>query len=210
MNLKEAFQAQNKIERLFDFVSSYLDDEKNLISTTEKHLRSKAAEGQLDEKIDIIVDNKFPPDKVIDFLLMLIDEREKLAKAIHNAKSSMKFDLDSAVDVHKKRHSAAETLRQLRNFTSSSLLDKNAGVGYVFNKEGNQTTYRYDIERVKTIDYDRNRVRELIKKVQKEANKVSNEIDAALVNTTVKYKLPFDMQASNLEIIEEFVTAIRN
>ena len=206
MNLKEAFQAQNKIERLFDFVSSYLDDEKNLISTTEKHLRSKAAEGQLDEKIDIIVDNKFPPDKVIDFLLMLIDEREKLAKAIHNAKSSMKFDLDSAVDVNKKRHSAAETLRQLRNFKSSSLLDKNAGVGYVFNKEGNQTTYRYDIERVKTIDYDRNRVRELIKKVQKEANKVSNEIDAALVNTTVKYKLPFDMQASNLEIIEDFVS----
>lgn len=206
MNLKEAFQAQNKIERLFDFVSGYLDDEKNLISTTEKHLRSKAAEGQQDEKIDIVVDNKFPPDKVIDFMLMLIDEREKLAKAIHNAKASMKFDLDSAVDVNKKRHSAAETLRQLRNFKSSSQLEKNGGVGYVFNKEGNQTTYRYDIERVKTIDYDRNRVRELIKKVQKEANKVSNEIDAALISTTVKYKLPFDMNASNLEVIEEFVS----
>ena len=128
MNLKEAFQAQNKIERLFDFVSGYLDDEKNLISTTEKHFRSKAAEGQQDEKIDIVVDNKFPPDKVIDFLLMLIDEREKLAKAIHNAKASMKFDLDSAVDVNKKRHSAAETLRQLCNFKSSSQLEKNGGV----------------------------------------------------------------------------------
>jgi len=206
MNLKEAFQAQNKIERLFDFVSGYLDDEKNLISTTEKHFRSKAAEGQQDEKIDIVVDNKFPPDKVIDFLLMLIDEREKLAKAIHNAKASMKFDLDSAVDVNKKRHSAAETLRQLRNFKSSSQLEKNGGVGYVFNKEGNQTTYRYDIERVRTIDYDRNRVRELIKKVQKEANKVSNEIDAALISTTVKYKLPFDMNAGDFEVIEEFVS----
>jgi len=206
MNLKEAFQAQNKIERLFDFVSGYLDDEKNLISTTEKHFRSKAAEGQQDEKIDIVVDNKFPPDKVIDFLLMLIDEREKLAKAIHNAKASMKFDLDSAVDVNKKRHSAAETLRQLRNFKSSSQLEKNGGIGYVFNKEGNQTTYRYDIERVRTIDYDRNRVRELIKKVQKEANKVSNEIDAALISTTVKYKLPFDMNAGDFEVIEEFVS----
>ena len=67
-------------------------------------------------------------------------------------------------------------------------------------------SYRYDIERVKTIDYDRNRVRELIKKVQKEANKVSNEIDAALISTTVKYKLPFDMNAGNLEVIEEFVS----
>ena len=205
MNLKEAFQAQNKIEKLFDFFSGYLDDEKNLISVTEKHLRSKAVEGQQDEKIDIIVDNKFPPDKVIDFLLMLIDEREKLAKAIHAAKSSTKFDLDSAVDVNKKRHSAAETLRGLREFKSSSLLEKSAGVGYVFNKEGNQTTYRYDIERVKTIDYDRNRVRELIKKIQTQANKVSNEIDAALIITTVKYKLPFDMNATNLEIIEDFV-----
>lgn len=206
MNLKEAFQAQNKIETLFDFVSSYLEDEKNLISTTEKHFRSKAAEGQQDEKINIVVDNKFPPDKVIDFLLMLIDEREKLAKAIHAAKSSMKFDLDSAVDVNKKRHSAADTLRGLREFKSSSLLEKNAGVGYVFNKEGNQTTYRYDIERVKTIDYDRNRVRELIKKIQKEANKVSNEIDAAIISTTVKYKLPFDMNAGNLEVLEDFLT----
>lgn len=206
MNLKEAFQAQNKIEKLFSFVSGYLDDDKNLISVTEKHLRSKATEGQADEKINIVVDNKFPPDKVIDFLLLLIDEREKLAKAIHAAKSSMKFDLDSAVDVNKKRHSATNTLRGLRQFKSSSLLEKNAGVGYVFNKEGNQTTYRYDIERVKTIDFDRNRVRELIKKLQKKANKISNEIDAALITTEVNYKLPFDANASHLEILEEFVS----
>ena len=205
MNLKEAFQAQNKIEKLFDFVSGYLDDEKNLISVTEKHFRAKAAEGQQDEKINVAVENKFPPDKVIDFMLMLIDEREKLAWAIHAAKSSMKFHLDAAVDVNKKRHAAAETLRGLRNFKSSSLLEKNAGVGYVFNKEGNQTTYRYDIERVKTIDYDRNRVRELIGKLQAQADKVSNEIDAALIGTPVAYELPFDAHANALEVIEDYV-----
>ena len=206
MNLKEAFQAQNKLEKLFSFASGYLDDEKNLISVTEKHFRSKAAEGQPDEKINIVVEDKFPPDKVIDFLLVLIDEREKLAKAIHAAKSSMQFDLDSAVDVNKKRHAAVATLRELRQFKSSSLLEKNAGVGYVFNKEGNQVTYRYDIERVKAIDFDRNRVRELIKKLQSKADKVSNEIDAALISTTVDYEFPFDVNAGNLEVIEDFVT----
>lgn len=205
MNLKEAFQAQNKIEDLFEFVSEYLSDEKNLISVTEKHFRSKAAEGQNDEKINIIVENKFPPDKVIDFLMILIEEREKLARAIHAAKNSMKFDLDSAVDVNKKRHLAAERLRTLRNFKSSSLLEKNSGVGYVFNKDGNQTTYRYDIERVKTIDFDRNRVREIIAKIQAQADKISNEIDVALITTTVNYKLPFEMHASQYEIIEDFV-----
>ena len=205
VNLKEAFQAQNKIEKLFDFVSGYLDDEKNLTSVTEKHFRSKAAEGQPDENIDIVVDNKFPPDKVIEFYLRLIDEREKLARAIHAAKKSLKFDLDSAVDVNKKRHAACETLRGLRQFQSSGLLQKNAGVGYVFNKEGNQTTYRYDIERVTTIDFDRNRVRKLIKKLQTTADKVSNDIDAALIETKVDYKLPFDAHAGALEILEEFV-----
>ena len=207
MNLKEAFQAQNKIEKIFEFVSGYLDDEKNVTTVTEKHFRSKAAEGQSDEEIEIVVDNKFPPDKVIEFYLLLIDEREKLARAIYTAKKSMKFDLDSAVDVNKKRHLAAETLRGLRQFQSSSLLQKNAGVGYVFNKEGNQTTYRYDIERIKTIDFDRNRVRKLIKKIQAEADKVSNEIDAALISTNVKYKLPFDAHAGALEVLEEFVNA---
>lgn len=205
MNLKEAFQAQNKLESLFEFVSGYLGDGKNLVSVTEKHFRSKTAEGQQDEKINIVVEDKFPPDKVIDFFLMLIDERDKLARAIYVAKSSMEFDLDSAVDVNKKRHLAAERLRTLRNFKSSSLLEKNAGVGYVFNKDGNQTTYRYDIERVKTIDFDRNRVRELIEKVQDKADKVSNEIDAALISTTVNYKLPFNVHATQYEIIEEFV-----
>ena len=205
MNLKEAFQAQNKIEELFNFVSGYLADEKNLISVTEKHFRSKAAQGQQDEKINIVVDNKYPPDKVIDFLFMLIDEREKLANAIHAAKRSMKFDLDSAVDVNKKRHSGANTLRGLREFKSSSMLEKNAGIGYVFNKEGNQTTYRYDIERVKTIDYDRNRVRRFIGRLQAQADAVSREIDAALISTAVDYELPFDMHASRFEIIEDYV-----
>ena len=205
MNLKEAFQAQNAFEKLFSFVCGYLGDEKNLISVTEKHFRSKAAEGQSDEKINIVVEDKFPPDKVIKFLIFLLDEREKLAKAIHAAKSSMTFDLDSAVDVNKKRHLAANTLRELRQFKSSSLVEKNAGTGYVFNKEGNQTTYRYDIERVKTIDFDRNRVRELLAKLQTKADKVSNEIDAALISTTVDYELPFDMHAGNLEVLEDFV-----
>lgn len=205
MNLKEAFQAQNKIEELFDFVSDYLDNEKNLISVTEKHFRSKAAEGQPDEKINIVVDNKFQPDKVVDFLLLLIDEREKIAQAIQAAKKSMNFDLDSAVDVNKKRHKALEKLRGLRQFQSSSLVQKNAGVGYVFNKEGNQTTYRYDIEYVKTIDFDRNRVRKMIKNLQDTADKISNKIDNALLSTNVIYIFPFDAHASELEILEEFV-----
>lgn len=205
MNLKEAFQAQNILEKVFSFVVGYLEDEEKLVSITEKHLRSKAAQGQVDEKIEVVVEDKFPPDKIIDFLILLLEEREKLGQAIYTAKRSMTFDLDSAVDVNKKRHLAASTLRDLRRFKSSGTVQKNAGTGYIFNNEGNQTTYRYDIEYIKTIDFDRNHVRELLTKLQTKADSVSTEIDAALISTTVDYELPFDAHASNLEILEDYV-----
>ena len=134
----------------------------------------------------------------------MIGEREKIAKAIHAAKSQMTFDIDTAVDVNKKRHNAAKILRELRQLKSKSILRKNAGTGYVFNKEGNQTNFRYDVEVVTTIDFDRNKVRDLVTKLQVEADKISAEIDAALINTQVDYILPFDSHASAAEILEEF------
>ena len=147
----------------------------------------------------------YDPNKVIDFLIVLIDEREKIARAIHAAKSKMTFDIDTAVDVNKKRHSAAAVLRELRQLKSKSLLRKNFGTGYVFNNEGNQTEYRYDIERIQTIDYDRNKVRKQLKELYAEADKVSTAIDLALLNTEVKYELPFDIHGDYDSIIEEFI-----
>ena len=206
MNLKEAFQAQNKINELFEHFTDYLEIEQNVTKIVEKHFRSKAAEGQIDETLDVTnYDNKiYDTNKVINFLVFLIGEREKIAKAIHVAKSQMTFDIDTAVDVNKKRHNAAGVLRELRQLKSKSILRKNAGTGYVFNKEGNQTNFRYDVEVVTTIDFDRNKVRDLVTKLQVEADKISAEIDAALINTQVDYILPFDSHASAVEILEEF------
>lgn len=206
MNLKEAFQAQNKINELFETFTDYLDIEQNVTVVKEKHFRQKAADGQIDEVLDVTnYDNKiYDTNKVINFLIVLIGEREKLAKAIHAAKSQMTFDIDTAVDVNKKRHNAAGVLRELRQLKSKSILRKNAGTGYVFNKEGNQTNFRYDVEVVTTIDFDRNKVRDLVTKLQVEADKISAEIDAALINTQVDYVLPFDSHASAAEILEEF------
>lgn len=206
MNLKEAFQAQNKINELFEHFTDYLEIEQNVTKIVEKHFRQKAADGQIDETLDVTnYDNKiYDTNKVINFLVFLIGEREKIAKAIHAAKSQMTFDIDTAVDVNKKRHNAAGVLRELRQLKSKSILRKNAGTGYVFNKEGNQTNFRYDVEVVTTIDFDRNKVRDLVTKLQVEADKISAEIDAALIGTQVDYILPFDSHASAAEILEEF------
>jgi hypothetical protein len=206
MNLKEAFQAQNRIEKLFDTFTSYLQSERYVTRVVEKHFRSKAAEGQIDETLDVTnYENKiFDTNKAIDFVIVLIDEREKIAKAIREAKSKMTFDIDTAVDANKKRHHAISLLRGLRQLKSKSILRKNFGTGYVFNKDGNQTDFRYDVEVVTTVDYDKNKVRDLVKELQADANKVSSEIDVALINTQVDYVLPFDMYSSEAEILEEF------
>ena len=210
MNLKEAFQAQNTLENLFDRVNEYLLEIDNVTITKEKHFRSKAAEGQIDEEMDVTNYNTkiFDVNKMIDFLVFLIGEREKLAHAIHTAKLKMEFDLDSAVDVNKKRHLAINILRNMRQIKSSSVLRKNGGTDYIFNKEGNQTTFRYDVERITTIDFDRNKVRDLLKKLQEKADTVSNEIDAALINTQVDYTIPFDPHADVAEIFEDFFTSL--
>lgn len=209
MNLKEAFQAQNTLENLFERVNEYLLSADNVTITKEKHFRSKAAEGQVDEEMDVTNYNTkiFDVNKMLDFLVFLIGEREKLAHAIHTAKLKMEFDLDSAVDVNKKRHLAINILRNMRQIKSSNVLRKNGGTDYIFNKEGNQTTFRYDVERVTTIDFDRNKVRDLLKKLQEKADTVSNEIDAALINTQVDYTIPFDSHADVAEIFEDFFTS---
>ena len=207
MNLKEAFQAQNKLNELFLHFTNYLGVTRNVTTIREKHFRSKAANGQIDETFDVTnYDSKVYTDinKVIDFVLVLIDEREKLANAIKAAKSKLEIDIDAAVDVNKKRHGTIDTLREMRKLKSSSLLRRNAGSGYVFNNDGNQTEYRYDVEVVTTIDFDRNKVRDLVTKLQAKADEVSAEIDAALINTTVDYEFPFDSHASAAEILEDF------
>ena len=206
MNLKEAFQAQNKLNELFTHFTDYLEIERNVTTVYEKHFRSKSAQGQIDEVLDVTnYDSKiYSANKVIDFLLVLIDEREKLSKAIHSAKAKLEMDIDSAVNVNTKRHSAASVLREMTLLKSKSLLQKNGGTGYVFNNEGNQTNYRYDVEVVTTIDFDRNKVRALVKKLQAKADEVSAQIDAALINTPVDYVLPFDSHANAAEILEEF------
>ena len=216
MNLKEAFQVQNLIDKLFSHARNYINKTDNVITVKENHLRSKALEGQSDEKYDVsnLDSKKFPADKVIDFLQRLIDEREKLAHAINKTKANMDFDLDAAVYTNRSRHALAETLDSLTSIQSSNILQRNQGRDYVFTKDANganvQTEYRYDIERIQTIDFDRNKVRRMAKGLYSKADEVSNSIDLALVNTQVEYEFPFNLHGDNDSIIEDYINSASN
>ena len=207
MNLKEAFQAQNKIGELLDYISFYLSNVDNVMTVTEKHLRSKALAGQQDDSVDVSrkSEEMFEVGKLMDIWQQLMEEKEQLGLAIGKAKAGMDFNLDSAVDANKSRRSFLMTLQRLANRKSSHELQKGEGRGYVFNNDGNQTTYCYDIDRIMTIDYDRNKVRVMVKELTRESDEVSIKIDEALLHTQVDYEPKFDLAGEESFIIEELM-----
>lgn len=207
MNLKEAFQAQNKIIELLDYISGYLSVEDNVMTVTEKHLRSKALAGQQDDSVDVSrkSEEMFEVGKLIDIWQQLMNEKEQLGLAIGKAKAGMSFNLDAAVDANKSRRAFLMIMQRLANRKSSHELQKGEGRGYVFNNDGNQTTYCYDIDCIKTIDYDRNKVRAMVKELTRVSDEVSIKIDEALLHTQVDYKPKFVLAGEESFIIEELM-----
>lgn len=207
MNLKEAFQAQNRISELLNYIGVYLSDEDNIMTVTEKHLRSKALAGQQDEAVDASRKGEegFDVGGLLTIWQKLMHEKEALGLAIGRAKAGMDFNLDAAVDANKSRRAFLSTLQRMAARKSSHQLQKGEGKGYVFNNEGNQTAYFYDIDRILTIDYDRNQVRDMAKKLHREAEDISIKIDEALLTTKVDYTLEIDLSGENRLIIEEML-----
>ena len=207
MNLKEAFQAQNKISELMSYINRYLSDSDNVMTITEKHLRSKALAGQQDDTVDVSrkADEGFDVGRLLGIWQELMEEKERLGAAIGKAKAGMDFNLDAAVDANKSRRAFLSMLQELANRKSSHELQKGEGRGYVFNNDGNQTSYCYDIDRILTIDYDRNKVRAMVKELNRASDEVSIQIDEALLQTQVDYTPKFDLAGENRFILEELM-----
>ena len=207
MNLKEAFQAQNKISELMSYINRYLSDSDNVMTITEKHLRSKALAGQQDDTVDVSrkADEGFDVGRLLGIWQELMEEKERLGTAIGKAKAGMDFNLDAAVNTNKSRRAFLRMLQTLANLKSSHELQKGEGRGYVFNNDGNQTTYCYDIDRIKTIDYDRNKVRAMVKELNRESDELSTKIDEALLHTKVDYEPKFVLAGEESFIIEELM-----
>ena len=207
MNLKEAFQAQNKLGELMGYIILYLSDSDNVMTITEKHLRSKALAGQQDESVDASckAEEGFDVGRLLGIWEELMEEKNRLSTAIGKAKADMDFSLDAAVDENKSRRAFLSTLQGLANRKSTHELEKGAGRGYVFNNEGNPTSYCYDIDRIMTIDYDRSKVRAMVKELNRLSNEVSIKIDEALLRTPVDYTPRFDLAGENKFILEEMM-----
>lgn len=201
MNLKEAFRYQNFLDELLGTAYSYLNNKNFVVSTVETHLKSQVNPDAKDEVIEVQkpYDVEFTPNDLIDFVVKVVNEKEKISNIISDAKMRTEIDIDVAIALNKKKQGFARVLQSLSNIKSGEKV-KNAS-DYKFNTDGNQVSYYYKINEVTQIDFNRHDVRGLYKKLLKETDEVSTKLDSILINTELDFNPSWDINDSFEECV---------
>lgn len=201
MNLKESYRYQNFLDNLLSTAYSYLRNNKYITTTKQEHLRSKANPDATDETMEIAnsIDVEFAPNDVINFVMDLLREKEKVSAAIVAAKATTEINIDNAVAMNIKKHEYINVLEMMANTKPSEITVR--GTGYKFNAEGNQVSYYYDVTQTTTIDFDRNDVKGLIKKLNRECDEVSAKLDSIEINTVLDFNPIYDVNDKFEDII---------
>ena len=144
------------------------------------------------------------PNMVIGLYTDVLKEKEKLSEAISSAKAKAEIDLDSALAINKAKQDAVSRLKSIAYLQASDTVT--TGKDYLINSEGNQTPYYYNIRTVKTIDFDRDGLKGIIKRLQREADEVSTKIDLLNVTLEVDYEPKYDFDTSFEDAYEQYTS----
>ena len=204
MNLKESYRYANYLDSLLRRAYTYLGNTGFVTTTVEEHLRSKSNPDVDDETIEVQkpYDVEFTPNQVIDFVVKVLDEKEKLSDAIAKAKSTTEINIDNAVAMNKKKQVFVSVLNGIADIKPSET--KTTSKSYKFDINGEQKPYVYDVNRKTSIDFDRTDVRNLIKKYLKETDEISSKLDLIEITTQVDIEPRFDVN----DKFEELVVAM--
>ena len=211
MNLKEAFRYQNKLQSFMDEAQEILDRDSNVTKVENTYLRHKVMAEAEDETVVVTTDTEYYEQitGIAQFLVYLLSEKEALFTAIRKAKDALDIDMDSEVSLNATRQSIARTFKRMNDLRNSEQTISNGGTGYRFNAEGNQISYRCDVKRVTTINYDRKVIRGELSKLNKQADETSTKIDLCLITSKVDYEPPFDVNSSFAEAFEVYTENAR-
>ncbi len=191
MILKEAFRMQNHLNDMSNQAVMFLADTSNVTRTKEEHLRSKSNPKAENETVEIKRQTDMVADKVIELYLDVLEERNKLSKAIGKAKTLADIDIDAAIASNKAKQEAVSRFENLSRLKSSETSTN--GKDFLINAEGNQTPYIYTVRSVTTIDFDREAVKGIIRRLQRETDDVSSKIDLLNVTLEVAYTPKYDI-----------------
>ena len=206
MNLKDAFRYQNKLQSFMDETQRILDRDINITKVENTYLRRKVDPQAEDETVRVAPETEYYEQitSLANFLVYLLGEKEKLFRAIREAKSRLDIDMDSEVSLNVSRQCIARTFKHMNDLRSSEQTISGGGTGYRFNAEGNQVSYRCDVKKVTTINFDRNVIKRELAKLNKASDEASAKIDLCTVVSEVDYEPPIDVNSSFVEAFETF------
>ena len=207
MNLKEAFRCQNKLQSLMYDAEEILRNRANITKVTSTNLRHKVMPEMTDETVVEIPESEYS-GRITDvalFLVFLLEEKTALAAAIRKSKDQLDIDMDSETGLNSARQRIAGIFRTMNGIRSSEQTIANGGTGYRFNTDGNQVTYRCDVRRVTTINYDRNVIRAELSRLDRAADEMSAKLDICMVTSSVDYTPPFDVNSGFADAFENYL-----
>ena len=201
MNLKESYRYANYLDGLLSTAYTYLRNKGFVTTTVEEHLRSKSNPDVEDETIEVQkpFDVEFLPNDVIDFVVKVIEEKEKLSESIAKAKNTTDVNIDNAIAINKKKQGFVSVLNGIADIKPSET--KTIAKGYKFDINGEQKPYVYDVNRKTSIDFDRTDVRNLIKKYLKETDEISAKLDLIEITTQVDFIPKWDINEKFEELV---------
>ena len=208
MNLKEAFRFQNKLTELVNNAKVILSDNRNITRTTNTYLRSKVVpDAENEVTVDEIPNPEYTENitQLALFLVYLMKQKEILANAVNEAKRSLPVDMDSECSLNRQRQEIAGLLQKMADTRSCENVIHNGGIGYRFNAEGNQISYKCPVKKVVTINFDRNKIRSMLSEINKKSDGISVELDKCLINYEVNYTPKFDVNDTFPSVFESYL-----
>lgn len=205
MNLKESFRYQSFLDGLIVDAAISIRSPYHCMEVTEIHHRSRAKAEALDEeKVVDSGEEYYKNDDVLSFLEYVLANKIFLCEAIAEAKRSLGYDVDAALEANKQRRNIADAIKEMLTIKPSTRTKK--GEGYTFNLEGNQTTYYYDIEVITKENYNKALAKDLLKRISTHADEISTKIDKAMVDKEVNYTPVFDVNGTFEDAMEVFLS----
>jgi hypothetical protein len=216
MNIKEAGRYANFLSGIITDITLYLHKQDHYANTKEIHMKSKSYPDACDEEILVVSDSKLPYSiaDIAHLCVAVIDEKQKLALAIEKAKmdttiawhlSGNNISIDSGVEYNKQTRLAAQILKTLTTAKNSETTK--TGTSKKFNVEGNQVAYTYDTKIVKTIDFDRDIINNLHKKLLDTTDIISKKIDEAMLADIVVFTPMFSIHDTFEEVILTYMAS---
>jgi len=210
MNLKESFRYQNFLEKMMASAGGSIASHEHSLKVVRRHLRNRVNPGVPDAEETVCSGEKFfANDDVLQFMLQLVEERQKLSHAIGLAKASMPFDIDSAIETNKFRQNAAQHMKRMLNHTASEEKFE-CGTDYKFDADGSIVKYLYDVQ-VETVEaFDREKAKAALRQILSEADRTSVTIDTAMTSVQVDYHPLFDVNGTFDDAMEQYLAHRKN